>query len=81
LTEVVVDASVAAKWVVWEDHSTKAATLLAYDARHAPDYWRPEVVNVLWSKVFRRELTAADAEERMKTLLRALALCRPGRTT
>jgi predicted nucleic acid-binding protein len=68
---VVVDASVAAKWVVEEDHSGKAALLLQCDARHAPQHWLAEAVNVLWSKVFKGDLTAADAEERMAILLRA----------
>ena len=60
-----VDASVAAKWVVKEDHSAEAARLLDCGARHAPDHWRAEAVNVLWSKVVRGHLTAAAAEERM----------------
>jgi len=69
--EVAVDASVAAKWVVEEDHSARAALLLGYDTLHAPAHWRTEAVNVLWSKVFRGDLTAADAEERMLVLNRA----------
>jgi predicted nucleic acid-binding protein len=69
--QAVVDASVIAKWVVEEDHSAQAALLLAFDARHAPDHWRAEAVNVLWSKVFHGDLTATDAEERMTVLLRA----------
>ncbi|HEY0425445.1 MAG TPA: type II toxin-antitoxin system VapC family toxin [Rhodopila sp.] len=71
MKEVVVDASVAAKWVVDEEYSTEAASLLQYDARHAPDHWQAEAVNVLWSKVFRGDLTAPDAHERMMVLLRA----------
>jgi predicted nucleic acid-binding protein len=69
--EVVVDASVCAKWVVEEDHSARAISLLLYDARHAPDHWQAEAVNVLWSKVFKGDLTSTDAEERMMALLRA----------
>lgn len=71
MRQAVVDASVAAKWVVEEAGSPQAALLLAFDARHAPDHWRAEAVNVLWSKVFRGDLTATDAEERMTVLLRA----------
>ena len=71
MREVVVDASVATKWVVEETHSDKATLLLAYEARHAPDHWQAEAVSVLWSKVFRGDLTAADAEERMTVLMRA----------
>ncbi len=71
MREAVVDASVAAKWVVEEEYSAKAALLLDCDARHAPDHWLAEAVNVLWSKVVKGDLTAADAEERMYVLLRA----------
>lgn len=77
MREVVVDASVSAKWVVEEEHSDKAALLLGYDARHAPDHWRAEAVNVLWSKVFKGDLTAADAEERMTVLMRAPVIGMP----
>jgi predicted nucleic acid-binding protein len=73
----VVDASVAVKWVVEEDHSAKAMLLLGLDARHAPDHWRAEAVNVLWSKVFHGDLSAADAEERMTVLLRAPVIATP----
>jgi predicted nucleic acid-binding protein len=75
--QVVVDASVAAKWVVEEDHSAQAALLLACDACHAPDHWRAEAVNVLWSKVFRGDLAAPDAAERMTVLLRAPVIDTP----
>ena len=71
MKEVVVDAAVAAKWVVDEEHSAEAVSLLQCDARHAPDHWQAEAVNVLWSKVFRGDLTATDAHERMAVLLRA----------
>jgi predicted nucleic acid-binding protein len=63
--------SVAAKWVVEKDHSGKAALLADFDALHALDHWLAEAVNVQWSKVFCSDLTAADAEERMTTLMRA----------
>jgi predicted nucleic acid-binding protein len=69
--EVVVDASVAVKWVVEEDHSAKAILLLQCEARHAPDHWLAEAINVLWAKVFRGDLIAADAQTRMEVLLRA----------
>jgi predicted nucleic acid-binding protein len=75
--QAVVDASVAVKWVVEEEHSAKAAILFGFDACHAPDHWRAEAVNVLWSKVFRGDLAAADAEERMTVLLRAPVIGTP----
>jgi predicted nucleic acid-binding protein len=77
LREVVVDASVCVKWVVDEDHSAKAIQLLQCEARHAPDHWQAEAVNVLWAKVFRHDLIAADAEERMTVLLRAPVIGTP----
>jgi predicted nucleic acid-binding protein len=67
----VVDASVAVKWVIEEDHSAKAALLLEIDSRHAPGHWQAEAVNALWSKVFHGDLSATDAEDRMSVLLRA----------
>ena len=63
--------SISAKWVVEEDHSLQAITLLQCGERHAPDHWQAEAVNVLWSKVFKGDLTAADAQDRMAVLLRA----------
>lgn len=77
MRRIVVDASVAAKWVIEEAHSPKAEILLAFDARYAPDHWRAEAVNVLWAKVFRGDLTPVDAEERMTVLLQAPILDTP----
>ena len=73
----VVDASVAAKWVVEEAHSAEAETLLRCEALHAPDHWLAEAVNVLWSKVFKGDLNAADAGERMLLLSRAPVIGMP----
>jgi predicted nucleic acid-binding protein len=77
MRQAVVDASVAVKWVIEEEHSARAALLLAFDACHAPDQWQAEAVNVLWSKVFHGDLSAADAEERMIVLLRAPVIATP----
>lgn len=71
MRQAVVDASVAAKWVVEEEYSAKAALLLEFDALHAPDHWLAEAINVLWSKVFCGDLTAAHAADRMTLLMRA----------
>ena len=58
----VVDASVAVKWYVPENHSTEAERLLdpAHDL-HAPDLIVPEFGNILWKKVGRGELTLVQA--------------------
>ncbi len=77
MTEIVVDASVAVKWVVEEAHSPQAAQLLRYDARHAPDHWQAEAVNVLWAKVAYGDLAPTDVRERMEVLLRAPVIGAP----
>ena len=71
MKDAVVDASVAAKWVIEEDHTEQAILLLTWDGLHAPAHWRAETVNVLWAKVFRGDLEAADATDRMMALNRA----------
>lgn len=62
----VVDASVAIKWFVPEEHSDAARGLLARGragqvALHTPDIFAAEIGNVVWKKVRRRELSADDA--------------------
>jgi predicted nucleic acid-binding protein len=69
--KAVVDASVAAQWVIAEDRSDKAVLLLDYEQLHAPDHWLAEAVNVVWSKVYKGDLDASDAVERMAVLLRS----------
>ncbi len=56
MTAVVMDTSVALKWVLTEDHSAEANALLAYCANNridliAPVLLRHEAVNVLAKKV------------------------------
>ncbi len=58
MSAVVVDASVAAKWVVEEAFSAQAASLLTGNTLHAPAHWLAEAVNVLGAKVARGELAA-----------------------
>jgi predicted nucleic acid-binding protein len=61
LTSFVIDASVAIKWFVGEPGSEWAVSLLDHPLA-APDLLGPELANVLWKKVRRRELTAEEAE-------------------
>jgi predicted nucleic acid-binding protein len=61
LTSFVIDASVAIKWFVDEPGSEWAVSLLDHSLA-APDLLGPELANVLWKKVRRRELTAEEAE-------------------
>jgi predicted nucleic acid-binding protein len=71
LTDIVIDASVAVKWVIEEAHSAIAAHLLTCTSRHAPDHWHAEAVNAVWSKVYKGDLDATEAEQRMHLLQRA----------
>lgn len=71
MNEAVVDASVAAKWVLDEEHSGQAARLLNLPALYAPAHWLAEAVHVLSTKVVRGELTADEAKERAGILLLA----------
>lgn len=56
----IVDTSVAVKWVVREVGSENALALVGDDLV-APDLLRAELGNVLWKKVQRGEITAAQA--------------------
>lgn len=69
---LVVDASVAVKWVVEEAGSEAAATLVDADLA-APSLLLAECANVLWAKVRRGELAGQEAIERLQ-LLRASPL-------
>ena len=61
----------AAKWVVDEEFSAQAASLLTDHTLHAPAHWLAEAVNVLWAKVARGRLGAEEASARAMALLRA----------
>ena len=54
---IVVDASVALKWVIEEDGSAAAEALLLEEDLSAPDLMIIECANVLWVKVRRGVLT------------------------
>jgi predicted nucleic acid-binding protein len=68
---LVIDASVAAKWIKHEIHSAHAAHVLVGPyVLYAPDLLWPEVGNILWKSVQRGELTPEEAREGLRTLLR-----------
>jgi len=79
--KLVVDAAVAVKWFVPETHSAEASRLL--HPQHellAPDLLFPEVGNVLWKKVERRELQPEEARSVLHGLARvslAVHPCQP----
>ena len=62
---VVVDASVALKWVLPEDGADAAEALLAAPI-HAPDILLAECGNVLWTASVRRRVTAARSREALE---------------
>jgi predicted nucleic acid-binding protein len=54
---IIVDASVALKWVIEEDGSEEAGALLLREPLAAPDLLVVECANVLWAKARRGVLT------------------------
>jgi predicted nucleic acid-binding protein len=67
---VVVDASVAIKWVVAENGSDRAETLLDHPLA-VPDLLFAECANILWKKVRREELSENEAVLAAETLEQA----------
>lgn len=69
--DVVVDASVAVKWFVPEDHSAEAVHLLG--ARfwpHIPVLLYSEVAQTIWKKVYqRKDIAAEDGREILRDLM------------
>ena len=61
----IVDASVAVKWAVKEEHSDKAEQLSAIPL-YAPSLLLAEVANVLWRKTRAGDLTITEAGERLE---------------
>jgi predicted nucleic acid-binding protein len=60
MTDLVIDASVAIKWVI-DEPGTRQALSLRRHRLFAPDLLVAECANVLWKKVRRRELTRDEA--------------------
>ena len=59
--KLIVDASVAVKWLFAEANSDEARQLLAPRiVLHAPDFILTEVANVIWKKVRRNEIPSAQ---------------------
>ena len=60
----VVDASVAVKWYVPEIYEQEAATVLkGRHELHVPELILPEFSNIIWKKVRRGELAAAEGSK------------------
>jgi len=67
---IVIDASVAVKWVLSEADSDAADALLDQDLM-APSIWLAEAANVLWRKGRTGEITTEQANARLSELLQA----------
>ena len=61
MSKLVVDASVAAKWLVTEPLSDKALDVLGSSDEYAPDLLLAEVGNILWKKARRGEVSPSEA--------------------
>jgi predicted nucleic acid-binding protein len=59
--KLVVDASIAIKWVISENGSAEALKLLKAAPLAAPDLLMAECANILWKKVQRTEMAASEA--------------------
>ena len=67
---IVVDASVAMKWVIPELLSDQADSLRGRaDRLLAPDLLLPEAAHALWKKLARREITAREAAQAIDLLM------------
>ncbi len=71
---LVVDASVAAKWVLEEDGSDRAAALRGTgDDLIAPSLVVAEIGNAIWKRAVGQELSARDAVRALETAIRLFA--------
>jgi predicted nucleic acid-binding protein len=70
VSDLVIDASVAVKWVI-EEEGTAQALALRGRALAAPDLLIAECANILWKKVHRNELSEREAAFAAGLLARA----------
>ena len=64
---IVVDASVALKWVL-DEPGKEAADALLDDELIAPALWLLEAANALWRRTLRGEITPGEAKARLEEL-------------
>ncbi len=62
MSHFVIDASVAIKWLVEEEGTVEALTILEKGELSAPDLLIAECANILWKKVRRQELSEEEAQ-------------------
>ena len=78
MAKFVVDANVAIKWVLLENYTDVALHLLDDNANIllVPNFFFPEIGNILWKRVRRGELTLEKAKEDLAELKRVnLQIC------
>jgi predicted nucleic acid-binding protein len=71
MTRLVIDASIAIKWVVQEEGSEAALALRTRAELIAPDLMIAECANILWKKVERNEVSKSEALIAARLLQRA----------
>jgi predicted nucleic acid-binding protein len=72
LKPIIVDASVAASWILPGEHDARAveaARALKETSGLVPQLWHYEMRNLLLTAVRRKRLSAEDAAERVRALL------------
>lgn len=69
--QIIVDASVALKWVLPAERSELADRLPERGSLHAPDLMLVESANALWQRVRRSEMRPADAKSALADLAQA----------
>lgn len=79
MNPLVIDASVAIKWVVEEEGTAEALALRRQARLIAPDLLVAECANILWKKVRRSELSAEEAGLAARLLQTAEIEFRPAR--
>jgi predicted nucleic acid-binding protein len=67
---IVVDASVALKWVL-DEPSKESADALLDEELIAPALWLIEAANALWKRAQRGDISAEEAKERLAELYNA----------
>ncbi len=67
---LVIDASVALKWVL-DEPGSEAAEALLDEALVAPSLWLIEAANALWRRRLRGEITRDGAQDRLAALFDA----------
>ena len=68
---IIIDASVALKWVLEEEGSAQARVLAASEIMVAPDLWLTECSNVLAMKVRRGQITAVGSSQALDVIVSA----------